>query len=497
MKNDVKELKDQIAKKFESDTKEEVFDWGNGNSTVTVNNDDMPNIKDLKKAEVKESENIEVESGIIVEHKPEEKNSGINVGPLAPGSETLENVKKTEKELDDLIEVAKQRRLADGGKREPTVTTVEVLIDKLGMRTVEFTDEERTKMRIAKKIKVTQIDDKSLKSIKMNKPKAIRQKTLIEKAFSRQFAPFIAVASGYTGKMRNLSSVEIINLISIDEREDMDSAEKLSQKATLIYNKLEESSIGKFKSFDEFAKKTAEIDLPVFIYAITRATYPDKETLLMNCSNPDCTRRTRDENGKITNLPTQFNHEYSNNEILLVDRISDKLKDEAARIYDASFTVEDSKAACEEAILNKQFRFALGEDSEIIIDIYCPSIYEVINDYERKIADSPYLENDVYMGLITTARYIKAVHLKDDENEEYNSFDDPSMILEILTKMDQEVIEVVQQCISDNIFEYMYRYGFKASSVVCPVCGHAMTEDVVINIDRLLFLEARRHLINE
>ena len=438
----------------------------------------------------------ELGGGIIIENKPQ-KPDGSTVGPMAEGSEIQQHVKEAERNLDAMAEVAKKRMALEGSQgRKPKNTVIEILMDKTGMRSVEFTSEERKKMALSKKIKVVQVDEHKLKTVKMNRPKAIRQKTIIEKAFSRQFAPFVAAASGYVGKMRNLSSVEIINLLTIDERES-ESAEQLAQKASLIWSKMVECSIGNFTSFDEFAKNTAEIDIPVFLYAIIRATYPDKETLLMNCANPECTRKVKDENGKIVSRPNQFNHEYSNTDILLVDRISDKLKDEAERIYQNSFTVEDAKKAREDSIINKTFRFALGEDEDILVDVYCPSIYEAIENFERKIESSEYIDDEVYSGLITTARYIRSINLKDEDTGEYDMFDDAMAILDILARMPQEVLEVVQQCIADNIFEYMYRYGFKASSVVCPICGHAFTQDVVMNIERLLFLEAQRHLTSE
>lgn len=498
----------------------EIFQWDDEKGAVEqAESSNIPNIGELrehkaddstKPAEVANIEDPmakarareqtitkdEIGGGIIIENAPKTQ-EGVTVGPMAAGSDTQKNVQEAEKNLDMMGEVAKKRMAIEGKGRKAVNTVVEVLMDKTGMRSVEFTSEEREKLRVSKKIKVVQVDEHKLKSVKMSKPKAIHQKTLIEKAFSKQFAPFVAAASGYVGKMRNLSSIEIINLITLDERENMNSAEKLSQKASLVWSKLVEASTGEFKSFDDFAKNTAEIDLPVFIYALTRATYPDKETLLMNCGNPECTRKVRDENGRVVTRPNQFNHEYSNTEILLVDRISDKLKDEAERIYQASFTVEDALKARQDAILNKTFRFALGEDEDILIDVYCPSIYDVIENFERKVEGSQYAEDEVYEGLITTARYIKSIALRNEDTNEYDMFDDAVAIIDILARMNQEVLEVVQQCITDNVFEYMYRYGFKASSVVCPICGHAFTEDVVINIERLLFLEAQRHMISE
>lgn len=528
---DISKLRRQAAGSFESKPTEEnsirtnpanganseIFQWDDNAGKIEENPETtMPNIGQLRENKVdpiaqipaahviqdpttpaprREPTAEELGGGIIIENKPK-KPEGPVVGPMAEGSDTQERVKEAERRLDDMAEVAKKRMAVEGVKRKKTSTVIEILMDKTGMRSVEFTSEERKKMALSKKIKVVQVDEQRLKSVKMNRPKAIKQKTIIEKAFSRQFAPFVAAASGYVGKMRNLSSVEIINLLTIDERETV-SAERLSQKASLIWSKLVECSIGNFTSFDEFAKNTAEIDLPVFLYAIIRATYPDKETLLMNCGNPDCTRKVRDENGKIVSRPNQFNHEYSNTDILLIDRISDKLKDEAERIYQNSFTVEDAKKAREDSIINKTFRFALGEDEDILVDIYCPSVYEAIENFERKIESSEYVDDEVYSGLITTARYIKSINLKDEDTGEYDTFDDAMAVLDILARMPQEVLEVVQQCIADNIFDYMYRYGFKASSVVCPICGHAFAEDVTINIERLLFLEAQRHLTSE
>lgn len=516
---DINKLRKQASNSFSQENNvhsnptenAEIFQWDDDKKTINETKEEMPKIDDLRESvvepEVKPMKDPtkeekkkmptpeELGGGIIIENKPPEKSERV-IGPMAEGSEIFENVSAAEKELDAMAEVAKKRLAAEGSKARKPNTVVEILMDKTGMRSVEFTKEERDKMSLSKKIKVVQVDEHKLKSVKLNKPKAIRQKTIIEKAFSRQFAPFVAAASGYVGKMRNLSSVEIINLMTIDERIN-NSAEVISQKASLIWSKLVECSIGNFTSFDDFAKNTAEIDMPVFMYGIIRATYPDKETLLMNCGNPECTRKVRGENGKIETRPNQFNHEYSNTEILLTDRISEKLKDEAERIYQNSFTLEDAKKAKEDSLINKTFRFALGEDEDILIDIYCPSIYEVIENFERKIENSQYVEEDVYEGLITTARYIKSISLKDDDTGDYNIFDEPVTIIDILARMDQEILEVVQQCISDNIFDFMYRYGFKADTVVCPICGHAFQEDVVINIERLLFLEAQRHLINE
>lgn len=486
-------------KKTEED--KAIFDWGDDegdspsiNDLKKYKTDKDPEDDDLEVMETAESSDKEplpdVGNGVIIENKKEEK--GIKVGPLASGSDMAKNVEQAERELDMMGEIAKKRMAAEGKKAKPVNTVVEILMDKIGMRTVEFTDEERSKLTVAKKIKITQIENKDLKSITFSRPKAIKTKSIIERAFSRNYAPFVAAASGYCGKMSGLSSFEIVNLSTIDER-FRNTADALMQKTSLIFNKMTDVSIGQFNNFDEFAKKTAAIDIEVFLYAIIRATYPDEETILMNCANPNCTHAQKRDDGTTRQVPNQFDYHYKNSDILMVDKISDKLKNEAEAVYNASFAVEDARAVHENAVINKTLRFGLGDNNEIIMDIYCPSIYEMIENYARKIDAGGFPDDTFSTNLLNIAMFIKAINLKADDGH-YDEFSDLNSIYEILIRMDRELFSVIQQCITDNVTTYTYSFGFKASDVVCPLCNHAFINDVPLTVESLLFLEAQRHM---
>ena len=125
----------------------------------------------------------------------------------------------------------------------------------------------------ADKIKLVEVNEERLKSIEIRKPKKDNVRTIIERTYDKSFSPFVAIASGYTGKMRNLSSMEVINLVSARERSET-NAEYILQQWSLIYSRLRETSIGDFDSFDEFIKNSAIIDLENYLYAIIAATYP-------------------------------------------------------------------------------------------------------------------------------------------------------------------------------------------------------------------------------
>lgn len=495
--------------KEEKDAKGFEVSWGDEGESGEEVSSTMPSISDLKA----EGESVaptpdmsdtikknspskeELGGGIVIEQNDEPKKDGtVIAGPMAPGSETMKGVEETMKELDDMTKIAALRAAATGEKRKGQ-TVVQVLIDKTGLTNVEFTDSEREKMSVAKKIKVTEIQDESLKHIKMTKPKAINQKTIISKTFSKQYAPFVAPGSGYLGKMRNLSSLEVINLVTIDDR-TKNSAESILQKSSLIYSKLHEASVGDFESFDDFAKNTAIIDIDVMLYALIRATYPNEESILMNCGNPKCTHKQRAANGKIIDVPNQFQHRYRNSEILIGDKMSEKLIAEVERIHKASYTKEDAKVAQKEAPIFQEHRYAFGDDNKILVDVYCPTIYEMVENIAKKIDVSDFKDNDAYRPAVNMSAFVKQIALKDEATGDYNVFDDVLSIVDIIYNFDDELLQVLQQVIIDNINVYQYTYGFKAESVVCPHCGHAFEDDVEVEVQQLLFLQAQRHMTN-
>lgn len=438
--------------------------------------------------------------GIVVDEAPknEKQQEGIVVGPMNDAQRN-EEIKETFKEYDQMIAVAQQVAAAKGQAPKADNSVVKILLDKTGMQSVEFTDEERAKMEVSKKIELVEVSEEKIRGIKIKKPKARAAKTIIAKSFDRRFAPFVAASSGYLGKMRSLSSMEVVTLMQINSNAS-NSADAITQKANLIYTKLKEASCGDFVSFDEFCKRTALTDVPVMLYALIRATYPEKEKILMNCANPKCvhpSKRLNPQTGKPIMEPNQFEHEYQNTDIILKSSLNDKLIAETQRIYDNSHTLDDAIHCMDDAICTKVHRAMLDHSGTKIVDIYSPTIYEAIEKTAKKVDVSQYKDNEAYQLALYVAPFIQSVLIKDTEDpegESYNQFDELEDIIEIVYNLSDDELELLNLAIRTFVMDYQYKYGFEASTLVCPHCGQAFEEDVEIEIDQLLFLQAQRRL---
>lgn len=438
----------------------------------------------------------DIGGGIIIENEPESpaQSSGPVVGPLTNGSATDVAIQEKMKDLDQMTKIARDIAIAKGQVvKKPDETVVQILIDKTGISSVVFTEEEKQKMTVSKKINVVEINDVELNTIKVSRPKALKAKTLIQRTFEKQYAPFVAVASGYLGKLRNLSSLEIVNLVSINEN-TKNSAEALLQKASLIFSKIKEASIGEFATFDDFCKQTAAIDMNVMLHALIRATYPEEEEILMNCGNAECTHEVFDKQSRRkVQAPNQFNHKYKNTEVLLGHLITEKVAAETQRILDASYNQEDAIAAQEGALVNTSHRFACGDDKNILVDIYCPSIHDMVENVAKKISPADFNNADAYAPAISMASFVKAIYIRNEDGG-YDMFDEIRNIVETIYNMDDEYLDVLSELIQQYVLDFQYKYGFKADTVVCPHCGHALKEDAIIEIENLLFIQAQRHM---
>ncbi len=69
-------------------------------------------------------------------------------------------------------------------------------------------------------------------------------------------------------------------------------------------------------------------------------------------------------------------------------------------------------------------------------------------------------------------------------------------IVDVIYNMSDAQLEVFSTVLNDNILDYQYKYGFKASTVICPHCGKHFKNDVPVEIEYLLFLQAQRHMTN-
>ena len=103
-----------------------------------------------------------VGGGVIVDN-PKPQQQGVVVGPMAgAGNEHVDAMNAKLKEFNDMIEIGRKVALAKGEKLPELPTYVQIMIDKLGWDKVEFTEDEKAKMAVAKQIKVVTVETKEL-----------------------------------------------------------------------------------------------------------------------------------------------------------------------------------------------------------------------------------------------------------------------------------------------------------------------------------------------
>lgn len=442
----------------------------------------------------------ELGGGILIENKETNTNGTRLIGALAD-RETESAVKEKFREVEEMIQINKQLSAIAGVEKpkEQIITTIN--IDKTGLESVEFTEEEREKMKISKKINIVEVDDVELKTLEVRKVSSARAKTILQRKFDKSCVPFIAVASGYKGKIKKLTTLEVVSLADATINYKVES-ESLLKQASVIYDKLAEVSIGNFVTYDEFIKNTAAIDIDNFIFALMRATYPQDDVMPMGCANPECT--FIDPEDKRTAKRTQFNHKYTNDSLLLEHAISENLANMANYINEHSVTVEDAQEVASKSILKnvKRIRLTNSENESTIFELYVPSISETVDRILKPFVDTKKYESRYgYDGLVKMASFISAIIVKDtDENGDiYDArIEDPQDIIDYLAVItdDAEQVNVLVSAIESNIIQYQFKYGFKGGTIVCPQCGHVIEEDQVIDIAELLFHRAQQRSTN-
>ena len=469
-----------------ADDIESIIDFGDESNIPEEKVENMPSAEELG-------------GGIVIENKPIHKDGTISVGPMA-NKDTSDAIGDKFKEFNEQIEIHKKLAAATGevaAIRKDTI--VNITIDKVGLGQVEFTNEERSKMAVSKKINLVEVSDETLRTLEVRKVSGNKAKSIIHRIFDKACVPFIATISGYKGKVRNLTSLEVISLAESAYSDSIPESEALLRQASVVYSKLKEVSVGMFPDFKTFIQKTGTLDLESIMFALLRATYPQDDSMPMICVKETCTSRNKD--GKVER--NKFEHKYSNDSLLLLHLVDEQLKSMVDYINDNSVTVEDAIETSKGAILNNNKLIALDNYPELIFEIYAPSIEDTVERIMKPIMDTKMYANkpgiDVILNMTNFIYKVIVKETLEDGSEEKSEISDPVDIVELLSNMvdDPESLNLLFQAIEDNILKYQFKYGFKGGSIVCPHCGNVITEDQPIDISTILFQKAQQAMTKD
>lgn len=353
------------------------------------------------------------------------------------------------------------------------VRQVTIVVERGDLGKIEFTPEQQKLIETATKIVIEEKEQKQFRTLKLRKEPVKNKRELIKPFFDKTLSPFIALGSGYMGKMKNCSTQDIMKLgRAIDQGNELTAIE---ERWELLYEKMQYCSIGRFNSFEEFLKGTAYDDYENLQFALISASLPSETTLSFNC--PNCKKA--------------FTQNIKNEEFLRTELVSQEMADFATEILNSNGFLERSKEVYEKAPFNQISRIAVDDEDSIILDLYAPSAYDAIYRIYKEI-NSEKLRNEDYQPYLNLVRMVKVAYLAADVDETgeivYDAFEEPDDILEILTRLNQQQLDKISIYTNETYLTHKYYYGIK--DVKCPECGHNLG-DFTMTMDNLLFLKLR------
>jgi hypothetical protein len=413
----------------------------------------------------------------------ENNKKGVKVTPL--NDEVMDNVKEYMKEQDDeILRLKKTKEEMEakgiGPINNSPQNIVNIYIDKAKVGDIALTPEQQKKVEMAHKIVVTETTELNFKTLKIRRPEADatverkRKDSIIKKAFDRTLSPFIALGSGYLGKMGNCSVAEIMRLgRQIDSGRNLDSE---LDRWTLLYEKMKYCSIGLFDTFDDFLKNTAYSDYENLQFAVICASFPSDTTLQFTC--PKC--------------KNVFNVTVKNRELMRTDLVDQSIAETVHDIISSDTFLERAKEVHENALFNKVTRISVDDENLILLDMYMPSAYDAIHRTYEELTN-PKKDDQDYESYADLIRMIKCVYIADEDEEGeavYDAFEDVNDIFEVISHFTEEQLNKIAQYVQNSYINKQYYYGIK--EVVCtnPKCKHNMGE-YPMNMDTLLFHKVR------
>jgi hypothetical protein len=338
-----------------------------------------------------------------------------------------------------------------------------VVIDKLhGGSVINFTPEEREKLEKAKTIRLEEVETVNIKQFKTKKSKKANLDNILKRQPSVHTTPVVLPASGYTASLKGASTYELISLMGSSENALLDTETKWS----VLHSKLAQTSLGEM-NFNDFLRATAAVDYNTLIYGLLCATYPDDDTLPLNCANDKCNK--------------QFEHKYSVRSLLRAEKMTDKLQGLVAKVVDGAHTEETAKKVHEEASVSLTKSITLPV-SGFVFDIYVQSAHELIYNSIKGLTEN---EEEKYNQASILSTVVKTAYVPDpDIAGDYFEYDEAMDITKIIYSLqDTDILVLSKQ--SELILEDL-SFDFGLMNVKCPHCGH-YREEVPFDIESILF----------
>ena len=300
--------------------------------------------------------------------------------------------------------------------------------------------------------------------------------------------PVTLPASAYRCVMKSISWFDFIRLVSPTSGTKADDE---LRKWSVIYKHLKNSSIGKFKDFEDFLKHTKYQDRELLMWGLLVATADEEETLALTCANPKCRAR--------------ITRKYRPREIVTLD--PETIPSYYDRVHNAAPGAEAVEIHNEVSNMIKRYQLP---DTKIIVDIKEPSAYDFINEklkllmdlYDRYSPDGGDISdldpNDPRMVefdyLTANALYIHAMSIpKNGKEYRYTNWEDIEKIITTAISTDDSAVllKIIQQSRAN-----ISPVSFRIHDITCPACKRHEEFIPITDIGNSLLFQVSRRLDN-
>lgn len=286
-------------------------------------------------------------------------------------------------------------------------------------------------------------------------------------------------ASGFRAQMKGLTYGEMGDIsLSMDNV----TVDQYYKRLSIIYNKMFNINVGPFKSFEDFLKGFAYVDIPMALYGLYVATQPEIQQIQLRCGNNECDKT--------------FNWEFATRSVLKLDNCSMEFLEKMEELSTAPASEYDN--IHKNAAVNNSKYIKLPH-SGFIVEMGIISAYEFLYNFipvldeetfKNAFGDDP---NQVYMNNILLLSAIRSIRIPNADGS-YTICEGYKEILEAIYNISPEEIQIIGALTSKFSSEYQSAFSF--NNVVCPHCGN-VTKDLEITMDDLVFQTYQRLMSTE
>ena len=355
---------------------------------------------------------------------------------------------------------------------ESKANLINILIDKTGFgQNIILSDEEKAKVEMATKIKITEVDTKTIESASYKRHDDGSYNS-VTRAYqiSSVSTPITLPASRFTARMKGLSFGEMGDIAVNPEHI---TYEQLNKKLSVIYHNMINPSIGEFKSYDDFLKNIAYVDIEMCMFGLACSTLPENDTITLRCTRRNCNK--------------EYDVTYSPRSLIQFEDMSEAALKAINDITSAQ-SPEEVKAEHDKSSLVTLKAIRLPA-SGFIIEIGLASAYDflhgisalVLGDGLKKVF--PDDVNGMKAVLTSFLTFTRSVSIPNDDGS-YDKFTGPEDIVQALYDLKQDDIMIMVALAKK--YNDAYTVPFAITNVKCPHCG-AETKKVPLDIASLVF----------